>query len=339
MAEISVIVPVYKVEMFLSQCIKSILGQSFTDFELLLIDDGSPDLSGEICMEWAKKDSRIRVFHQKNSGVSAARNKGLSEAQGKYVVFVDSDDWVFPNYLEHLYALAGKGLVMQGYIRCNEDGVLEKEINAPKNGKYDLYDSETFFKGEDVDYLTSPWSKIFDLQLIKENRLCFDEQIHYGEDTLFVYSYILCCEFIVTAESADYVYRKLSSSLSTKINSFHSEYIFFKKQYAFICELAHRLDISPRDMHKLLKFSLFYFQRALRTDYLSYHPISRTARIAHIKQLVRENRQYVDIYYQPDYKLDKIGRFLLRMHQFAIYDFCFKFLFRLKVRQVFLGGT
>lgn len=338
MAEISVIVPVYKVEKFLSQCIKSILEQSFTDFELLLIDDGSPDCSGDICEEWSEKDSRIRVFHQKNSGVSVARNRGLNEASGRYVVFVDSDDWVYPNYIEHLYAFAGNGLVIQGYICCTEGGVLLKGNNSPKNEKYCISNSKPFFTGKDVGFLPAPWGKIYDLQIIRDNQLCFDECVHYGEDSLFVYSYILYSEFIVTSDYADYVYRKMSCSLSTKINSFHSEYILFKKQYAFVCELAHRLDILPEDMDMLFRFSLLYFQRVLKTDYLSCHHVSRVERVAHIKLLVKENRNFVNEYYLPDYIIDKFGRFLLRMHLFAMYDFFFKLLFRLKVRQIFLGG-
>ena len=100
---ISVIIPVYKAEKYLSRCIASLLAQSFTAFELLLIDDGSPDNSGKICHDWAERDCRIRVLHQTNAGVSAARNKGLDEAKGEYIVFVDSDDYVGTDYLKHLY--------------------------------------------------------------------------------------------------------------------------------------------------------------------------------------------------------------------------------------------
>lgn len=101
--QISVIVPVYNVEKYLSRCIESILSQTFTDFELLLIDDGSTDRSGEICDEYAKKDTRIRVFHTKNRGVSAARNLGLDNAKGEWISFVDSDDWVENDYLKSLF--------------------------------------------------------------------------------------------------------------------------------------------------------------------------------------------------------------------------------------------
>ena len=106
---ISVIVPVYNTELYLHRCIDSILSQTFTDFELLLINDGSTDRSGEICDEYAGKDKRVRVFHKENGGVSSARNIGLDEARGEWIAFVDSDDWVSPKLLEILHGEAEKG--------------------------------------------------------------------------------------------------------------------------------------------------------------------------------------------------------------------------------------
>ena len=100
---ISVIVPVYNTEKYLHRCVDSILAQTFTDFELLLIDDGSTDSSGAICDEYAQKDSRVRVFHKENGGVSSARNLGLDKAKGKWVTFVDSDDWIKESFLNKLY--------------------------------------------------------------------------------------------------------------------------------------------------------------------------------------------------------------------------------------------
>ena len=101
---VSVIVPVYNTEKYLEECIQSVLNQSFTDFELLLIDDGSTDQSGLICDKYAKKDNRIRVFHKINGGVSSARNLGLDNAKGEWITFVDSDDCLKPDYLMNLYA-------------------------------------------------------------------------------------------------------------------------------------------------------------------------------------------------------------------------------------------
>ena len=115
---ISIIVPVYKAVKFLHQCVDSILGQTFSDWELLLVDDGSPDRSGEICDEYGKIDDRIRVIHKKNGGVSSARNAGLDVAQGKWLAFVDSDDWCEPDYLKDFFSTGEKlketDIVLQG---------------------------------------------------------------------------------------------------------------------------------------------------------------------------------------------------------------------------------
>ncbi len=103
MPEISVIVPVYRVEPYLRQCVDSILSQTFTDFELILVDDGSPDNCGAICDEYALKDSRVRVIHKQNGGLSDARNAGIDMAKGEFLTFIDSDDLVAPEYLNRLY--------------------------------------------------------------------------------------------------------------------------------------------------------------------------------------------------------------------------------------------
>jgi len=104
--KISVVVPVYKAETYLRRCLDSLLSQSLEDFEILLVDDGSPDKSGIICDEYARKDNRIRVFHKPNGGVSSARQKGLDEAKGEYVIHADPDDWVEPDMLDELYKKA-----------------------------------------------------------------------------------------------------------------------------------------------------------------------------------------------------------------------------------------
>lgn len=112
--KVTIIVPVYNVEKYLTCCIGSILSQSFKDFELLLIDDGSSDLSGEICDDYVEKDARIRVFHKENGGVSSARNLGLENAQGEWICFIDSDDWVEVDFLKELIQYDSFDLVVGG---------------------------------------------------------------------------------------------------------------------------------------------------------------------------------------------------------------------------------
>ena len=137
---VSVIVPVYNVEQYLSRCIDSILNQTFTDFELLLIDDGSPDKSGEICDAYALKDSRIRVFHKDNGGVSSARNFGLDNANGEWVTFIDADDWIAPTFIEKLY----RPICIYDDIQFIQAGCTDYVNNqiADVRQKYDFYLSD-----------------------------------------------------------------------------------------------------------------------------------------------------------------------------------------------------
>lgn len=123
--KLSIIVPVYKVEKYLDKCIKSILAQTFSDYELILVDDGSPDRCGEVCDEWAEKDARIRVIHKENGGLSDARNVGIDAAQGEYIGFVDSDDYIREDMFEVLAANMEKyeaDISMCGYVDTYEDG-------------------------------------------------------------------------------------------------------------------------------------------------------------------------------------------------------------------------
>lgn len=105
MEQISIVVPIYKVEAFLDRCVASLVNQTYQNLEIILVDDGSPDRCGQICDEWAKKDARIRVIHKENGGLSDARNAGIGIATGKYIAFIDSDDWVSKLYIEKLYQI------------------------------------------------------------------------------------------------------------------------------------------------------------------------------------------------------------------------------------------
>lgn len=190
--EISVIVPVYKVEKYLPKCIESILNQTFTNFELLLIDDGSPDRSGIICDEYALKDNRIRVVHKANGGVSSARNCGLNIAQGKYISFVDSDDWIEPDmYKKILNAIK--------LVDDNALGVCNYKIVNETDGKFfgsadkgtEVLNREEFIS---LLYDNPPsirrgcWNKVFNKKII--GNLRFNEQMIFGEDKEFLLSYV-----------------------------------------------------------------------------------------------------------------------------------------------------
>lgn len=180
---ISVIVPVYNVEKYLPRCIDSILNQTFSDFEILLIDDGSSDNSGNICNEYAKRDSRIKVFHKKNGGVSSARNLGLDNAKGKWTIFVDSDDWIEPDFFI-LDKYENSDIIQKSYKLITEDGSCKHRYVKDRtiNNRNDLFN---FFVQKRNNAL---WDKFISTDLIKHKR--FNENIKIGEDFLFFLSLI-----------------------------------------------------------------------------------------------------------------------------------------------------
>ena len=188
---ISVIVPVYKAEKYLHRCVDSILAQSYTDFELLLINDGSPDNCGAICNEYAAKDSRVRVFHKENGGVSSARNFGLDNARGEWVAFCDSDDYVTADWLSaYSDAIANNvDLAIQGYNIIYGDRTIMKELPQCEGRTIeDKRDLITSLMCQGVyGYL---WVKLFRRQIIEDNHIRFDTNSTFREDEQFFSKYL-----------------------------------------------------------------------------------------------------------------------------------------------------
>ena len=206
--KISIIVPVYKVEQYLPKCIDSILAQTFQNWELLLIDDGSPDNSGNICDEYAHKDSRIRVFHKKNGGVSSARNLGLDYAEGDYVMFVDSDDWISNDCLQVCLDEIKKDkldALQFGFISVTDD--LEnprvKIATLPLNG-------EKYIQTNNFNVCV--WGGIYKCEIIEEYKLRFPKELKLAEDQIFVLSFFKCCHRIKYLEKAMYYYLQRADS-------------------------------------------------------------------------------------------------------------------------------
>lgn len=204
---ISIIVPIYNAEQYLRRCVDSILAQSYTDFELLLIDDGSKDSSGAICDEYAARDCRVRVFHKENGGVSSARNLGLDNAQGNYITFCDADDYVTPNWLvAYSEAIANNvDLAIQGYYAIDGDNTVEKLLQ-PHSGnsieaKRKLIESQ--FAQDTYYYL---WVKLFRRDLLEAYHIRFDEQSVLGEDTQFISKYLEYAVSFMCIDSMGYYY-------------------------------------------------------------------------------------------------------------------------------------
>ena len=185
---ISVIVPVYNAEKVLCRCVTSILHQSYSDFEILLINDGSSDSSGGICEQFSVEDCRVRVFHQVNGGVSSARNKGLSEARGEYLCFIDSDDWVDSDFFSLIIkSLRSHDMVFFGG-RVEKLSGEQLEIMSPLSMQTseDAFSDIVFslFKNGILGYMCFMAIK---LDLVRNNRIRFREDISIHEDSIFCY--------------------------------------------------------------------------------------------------------------------------------------------------------
>lgn len=212
---ITVIIPVYNVERFLDRCIDSVIGQSYRDLEIILVDDGSTDRSGIMCDKWAKKDKRIKVIHQTNAGLSGARNSGIDIAAGRYISFIDSDDYILPEYFEYLLKLItdynADMSVCQLVDVDEKDNVIQTHSIE---GEYLLEDTEKcmndFFNAKAID--TTAWRKLYKSELFLETNIRYPIGF-YHEDVFTTYKIIDHCNKIIVGNRALYAYRKRSGSI------------------------------------------------------------------------------------------------------------------------------
>ena len=218
---VSVIVPVYNAADYLERCLDSVISQSFSSFELILINDGSVDGSGEICDRYAAADPRIRVFHQPNGGPGRARNLGLEVAQGEFIALIDADDWLEATYLERLLdASQGQDLVVCGYVReyptYSEPRLL---------GREGVIDRATLLEQTFCSAVLTAgcWNKLLRRELIERDRLRFAPDILWGEDMLFLAHYYRQCDQAHYINEPLYHYRLNPASL---MKSIHSERMF-----------------------------------------------------------------------------------------------------------------
>ncbi|MGH0429621.1 glycosyltransferase family 2 protein [Bacillus hominis] len=208
--KISIIVPVYKVEQYIHKCIDSILMQTFEDFELILVDDGSPDTCGEICDRYADKDIRIKVIHKENGGVSSARNAGLEIAKGDYIGFVDSDDWIEPDMYELLYGMCAEHRC--DVAICSSQIYYSNKIVISSNHPFIIHDRNTAMKTmlEGKLYDEVVWTKLFKRNLLEDIK--FPVGMSY-EDTAFTYKVIHKCKKVCFIGEPKYHYIKRDNSM------------------------------------------------------------------------------------------------------------------------------
>lgn len=261
--KVSVIVPIYNVAEFLPKCIESILNQSFPDFELILVIDGSPDNSHDICLHYQQKDSRVFIVHKPNGGLLSARKAGLEASRADFISFVDGDDWVDIDFLASMYRIAELhpvDLVISGFIRAFE-GRNEKMTPLYKQGVYldsnlnellnNMMNTSTFFQHGVSTYV---WNKLFRRSILNEVLFLVPNEITMGEDAAITYSYMPLCSGIAITNSCNYFYRQRVNSMVKAIQSNELE-------RNHLTNLIHYLNISliqKLDKTKLRRDLLYY---------------------------------------------------------------------------------
>lgn len=242
---VSIIVPVYNAEQYLATCIDSLMNQSYKNIEVILINDGSTDNSGKICDEYAKKDSRIKVIHQKNSGPSVARNTGINASVGNYIQFVDSDDSIEPNMSKKLIEAMNEDvqLVICGYntINMNGDNVsIQKDIPTIDGVHQNTEFIKNFGEFYKNNFINPLWNKLYVTNIIKKFNIFFAENLNLGEDLLFNLEYIKFCNNIniIKCQLYNYLIFNNNSSLteSFKNKLFENQQMLFLKVREFLLE-------------------------------------------------------------------------------------------------------
>ena len=218
--KLSIIVPVYNADDYLDRCLISILEQSFSSYEVILVDDGSTDASPLICDRYSDTDPRFRTIHKKNGGVSSARNAGLDLAKGEYVMFVDSDDALLPDALEVLFEnLSGEDIAVGGYTVYIE-GTPGNEVLPRRNHSFRGEDMNQFYTENirrNCEMLDAPWSKVFRRKTIGNLRFC--EDLSYAEDKLFVFTFLTRCSSAYACAYPLYAYHVRAGSLGSDVRS------------------------------------------------------------------------------------------------------------------------
>ena len=216
---VSIIIPIYNQEKYLPYCLDSVLAQTYTNIEIICVDDGSTDSSGAICDSYAAYDSRVYVLHIPNGGVSNARNTGLEAVRGEYIMFVDSDDWVSPSYVQDLLPVADEDMVYAGFQRVVGDVVQEKQT-LPKC-MITCEQLRSNFTGIWGPYpILSSCCSCYRSDIVKQNNIRYDIDIGMSEDELFNLVYLRYCSRIRFSDSCCYYYRiQTSGSQMTRYHS------------------------------------------------------------------------------------------------------------------------
>lgn len=334
---ISIIIPIYNAEAYLSDCLKSILKQTFADYEVWLVNDGSHDKSGEICDTFQTNDTRFHVIHQANGGVSQARNAGLHAAQGQWICFIDSDDTVDPEYLQTLLQAVRNEekdtLIVQGFKTILPDGKITRRSFPDR--LFRAQEIGQTFMELNLHRCGFPFAKLYRRSIVEAHAIRFNEQIHYAEDVMFMLTYLCHVSAIRTVAGEHYNYAiRNNNSLSQRIFPFESEYRCYQTYLSLAEKLQQRFDLSEEEMQRPYGVIGEYLVR--RSIGSLYQPQTRkpyAERMERLRAITPEQIRFLNRYYTQCSWFHKVTIALLSKHFYYLCDRfnrCIAFRFALK---------
>lgn len=288
--KVSIIVPVYNAEKVLHYCVDSILAQTYKDFELILVDDGSTDKSGELCDKYADENENVKVVHLENGGVSKARNTGIELAKGEYICFVDSDDYISETFIEELVQKADDGynFVLTTYHWVSDYVRSAFKTVSYKNNNYSIVDKDDLMDLGSLVLLSQPWNKIFKRDIILKNGIRMPEDMSLGEDTVFVYRYLSCIiseKFAVINKPLYYYYSNNNQSL---LNKFRDDlFEVNKKLNRYLYEEVKKWNLSEKHLQLFYNGCYFRMENVLFNTFRKENPLSNKERIEYNSKVIK----------------------------------------------------
>lgn len=348
LGKVSIIVPIYNVEPFLEQCIRSLTQQTYTDLEIILVNDESPDHSLEICRQWEKKDGRILVIDQKNQGVSVARNQGIKRCTGEWICFVDGDDWLEPTAIEQMMAQVDSftDVLITDYFvdtmtrSWRESFFTLEEHDFCSDEKIELIKNcflKTSFSNKNaVTAVGVPWAKLFRTKFIKEKSILFDKALRKMQDAIFCIEVFEQCQNITYRQIATYHYRQNDASVCHKPNKNYQKVAksVLDAFLEFIHKYHYEQELLP--VYNARKF-MFAFESVKFIYLLDNTGMRSREKIHGIKNMMRElhfsrrEEKEMQVYLG---KAHKLAFFVYKLHAYRLMYFMLKVYFEHKLRKM-----
>lgn len=323
---LSIIIPCYNAENLIERCISSILASDFTDYEIILVNDGSTDNTSAKLDLLQKSDNRIHCFNKKNGGASSARNFGTMRATGEWITFIDADDYILPAYLGHFFEtdnITGN-LKIQGAIR--REIASDISLSFKQHETLEIKNDAIFYRGELLHFGYS-CGKLYNLNIIRSNNIKFDEETPYKEDLIFLLEFLKYCETITFLPYTDYIYMQTTGSLSATWLPMDMRQNIYYRIRQLVSEF-NKGSISKQLSDYFLTYDTLCIKEFLRSVY-HRGKYNRTERIHYLKWI----RNSVTIKAYPhSFRSDTLLSILFRCRMFHLYDTIQKHLFNIHTR-------